>query len=433
VALSANLSFSAAASSSGFASFTRAAEESLSSSSDEESEWGEDEWPSDHPLPLPLYGCERPELSFSTLEEYEALRVLVTDTLEEATRALPYDSVSNFFQFAQEYLAEEADYSSLREFFRDYDLPVLQGRNTCVGLVADLLSRLSVLEQQYPGIKDSLYMVSCEEWVENVDWYCSGSSPPLGSCEKEHVMLCGRIKIEGRRGVILMDPGYHVALPITVMEDGQYPQSQPYRAVNGPTHKTYSYKFHEKNPMYVEWDATKEGKTITSVVFVHKPFLTGLDVAERRNLAWPLKILTSRFANGDIRSGLYFPVKKGCQVTFFVNSDSGESSKIKIPISYFRNTSKNWYGDSDRYYKNESSCQPLIFYENQNINQIEESKHFESKEEWDEIITKVALEVQRPNEIGMVLNNVSYFLENDGFVEQVLQLNAEINEFSDMN
>ena len=59
-----------------------------------------------------------------------------------------------------EYQKERHDYSALAEFFRDYDLPVLSGRNTCVGLCTELLSKLAALETTYPGIKDSIYPVS---------------------------------------------------------------------------------------------------------------------------------------------------------------------------------------------------------------------------------------------------------------------------------
>ena len=64
------------------------------------------------------------------------------------------------FSFCLKYRSERDEYDSLAEFFRDYDIPVLSGRNTCVGLSSDLLSRLSELESKYPGFKDSVFPVS---------------------------------------------------------------------------------------------------------------------------------------------------------------------------------------------------------------------------------------------------------------------------------
>jgi len=58
-----------------------------------------------------------------------------------------------------QYQRERDEYANLAEFFRDYDLPVLEGRNTCVGLSSDLLTRLSDLESVYQGLKDSVFQV----------------------------------------------------------------------------------------------------------------------------------------------------------------------------------------------------------------------------------------------------------------------------------
>jgi len=423
VAPSGSCSYRADASCSGFASLSpyRGAD-SLTDSSDTESEWGEDEWPLEHPLPLPLYGCARPGLSFPTVRHYEVFTDLLADILRDALKALPYDSVSSFFQFAQEFLAERHLYSSLREFFRSYDLPVLQGRNTCVGLAGDLLSRLSGLEDRYPGVKDCLYMVSCEEIIEDVATYCSGSSPPLGSCEKEHIMICGRVTVSGRGGVVLMDPGYHVAVPITIMEDSAYPHSPPYKA--GAT-KVFSYRFHEANPLFVEWEVDKgDGKVHTNVVFIDKPFLTGLDHAERRNLVWPVKILANRSRDGVLTSGFYFSMKKleDCEVTFFLNDASGQNTKVKIPISYFRSNPSVWYES-----RTCSLAQPLI------LRGEREGVSGDRNPDWDSIVRTVETEANRPNEISRLLDNVIDFLQTDGFLREFYEIHEEIIEFSDIN
>lgn len=45
------------------------------------------------------------------------------------------------------------------------------------------------------------------------------------SLEKEHVLLALTFEIDGRNGVLLCDPGYHVGRVITVMCDGVYPHT----------------------------------------------------------------------------------------------------------------------------------------------------------------------------------------------------------------
>lgn len=43
--------------------------------------------------------------------------------------------------------------------------------------------------------------------------------------EKEHCLMCMRFEFNGRSGVLLCDPGYHVARVVTVMDDRAYPHT----------------------------------------------------------------------------------------------------------------------------------------------------------------------------------------------------------------
>lgn len=45
------------------------------------------------------------------------------------------------------------------------------------------------------------------------------------SLEKEHVLLAMKVEVDGRSGVLLCDPGYHVGRVVTVMGDGVYPHT----------------------------------------------------------------------------------------------------------------------------------------------------------------------------------------------------------------
>lgn len=63
---------------------------------DDDSDWGEDEWPLERPLPLPEWGCERPDLKFSSLQHYYGFVARATRVLHVALDNHCYDSFSNF-------------------------------------------------------------------------------------------------------------------------------------------------------------------------------------------------------------------------------------------------------------------------------------------------------------------------------------------------
>ncbi|XP_063854031.1 LOW QUALITY PROTEIN: uncharacterized protein LOC135096460 [Scylla paramamosain] len=300
---------------------------------------------------------------------------------------------------------------------------MISGRHTCVGLTCLLQTCLAALEDAYPGLKDATYKVGCEEEVDNIEWFCSGSVPP-DTCEMEHVLLCIRVRLCGRAGVMLLDPGYHVGEVVTVMEDGRAPTTGFVQggATSG-VQRWYRYRAWGGNAAFVTWEVVtrrgggggggcevfsaesedgrtgsekvkagsergggggggdseekqgkintnegtkqggdedkkntaehdqhkqdtrekekrdkengkgdpeppppppphQEGQTEskhTSIIFVGLPFLSPLEVAERRNIAYPIKSLVGRDSTGALTSGLYFPVTHvaSAKVTLF--------------------------------------------------------------------------------------------------------------------
>ena len=60
--------------------------------------------------------------------------------------------------------------------------------------------------------------------IEDVEGYVR-EEPCQTSVEKEHVLVALRVEVAGRPGVLLLDPGYHVARVVTVMSDGLYPNT----------------------------------------------------------------------------------------------------------------------------------------------------------------------------------------------------------------
>lgn len=92
---------------------------------------------------------------------------------------------------------------------------------TCVGLALELLRRLTVLDR---GLTRFAYIASCEELVEQIPLYTK-YEPSKITTEKEHVLVALKFRVGSRNGVLLLDPGYHIARVITVMEDSKYPHT----------------------------------------------------------------------------------------------------------------------------------------------------------------------------------------------------------------
>jgi len=384
-------------------------------SGDDEGEWSEREWPANQPLPVPLYGLERPRLALASPGLLQRLQEAAAALLQEGLSSDPYDSLTTFFQFCKEYHEYGSEYSSLYDFFRDYNLPIMDGRNTCVGLVHDLRVKLTALENKFPGVSDSMFPVSCDEKIKHPETYCSGSYPPYESCDKEHLFLCISFELGQRRGVMLMDPGYHVSVPIIVMEDGCYPHSPPYQARIGHQIKTYTYKFHEGNSSFVEWNVRKGDMYRTNLVFVNRPFLSGMDNAERRNLVYPVKTVTNREENGDIKSGLYLSLKlkEELQVVFLFGKEDGSLDKVRVPLDYFSSSPSVQLDSSITLGRNDYS---------------------ENSLEWDAIIQHVGDDAGRADEILRVLAFLSdFFHMYPKLMPEIREINEKVIRFSEMN
>ncbi|XP_063829713.1 uncharacterized protein LOC135079015 [Ostrinia nubilalis] len=150
------------------------------------------------------------------------------------------------------------------------------------------------------------------------------------------------VRLAGRAGLLLADPGYHVPRVVTVMADRAYPHTGWFTQSDEPTcRKEYNYVFSPPNSSYVEWQEreTRGGdvKSQTSLVFVARPYLDGVNVTERRNLVYNFKSLLSRDQKGHVIAGLYFPVGargKDAQFTLFFGSGA-DKRKTKYKFSTF--------------------------------------------------------------------------------------------------
>lgn len=231
----------------------------------------------------------------------------------------------------------------LEDFFHGYVPLVTAAHHTCVGLALELCCRLKKLENRFPGLTESLYLVSCEEWIESLPEYVDFGDhldAVADTLEKEHVMLALKINVAGRTGVLLCDPGYHVARVITVMKDKAYPHTGWFiQSEEASVSKEYNYSFSKFNSKYIEWTEreTRNGiqKTQTSLVYVSRPYMTAIDVTERRNLVYDFRSLLSRDTKGHLIAGCYFKIKPGQQeFTVFYQNQTGRE-RVKMNFNMF--------------------------------------------------------------------------------------------------
>lgn len=358
------------------------------------------------PLPLPVWAhYESSALTVSTVEQYEELAGSVELETQHLLREQRYDTVGNFLRFYKDYIASKE--SALDRFYRKYQPLIKHGQYTCVGLGFELLYRLRGLNKRFPGIANGLYLVSCEEMIGDVASYVGGP-PAADSGEKEHVLVCLKIVINGRRGVMLLDPGYHVARVITVMVDKCYPHTGWFTQSDEPNcKKEYNYVLCAEDPDYIEWHEreTRPGafeRTQVALIYVARPYLTAIDVTERRNLVYNFRSLLARDTKGHVTAGIYFPVvldaKNAQTFTIFYQTSSGKK-RIKMSFSSFDKSSK-----------------------------------ISSNAEEAEVIAECARQVGLSKDaLEDLLSSLATVMNDSSFVAQLLAINGKINSLAEDN
>lgn len=187
-------------------------------------------WPLGHPLPLPDWGSSVDEpaketLIFDNVWQYEELNGIVETALQRMLEETHYNTVNLFVDFYRSF--KRTRRSDLRSFFQFYDVPINRRHHMCVSLAFEIIARLV---QMFPQLGQYLYVVSCEEQVADCNDYVQmdeeyGMNSADAGVEKEHVMVAMRFAIGERRGVMILDPGYHVGRAVTVMNDQSYPHT----------------------------------------------------------------------------------------------------------------------------------------------------------------------------------------------------------------
>lgn len=148
---------------------------------------------------------------------------------------------------------------------------------------------------------------------------------------------------------MLLDPGYHVARVITVMEDKLYPHTGWFIQSDEPDcKKEYNYFLCANDPDYIEWHErkTRSGtleRTQVALIYVARPYLTAIDVTERRNLVYNFRSLLARDTKGHVTAGIYFPVvldmNNAQTFSIFYQTNNGKK-RIKMAFNKFCSSPK---------------------------------------------------------------------------------------------
>ncbi|XP_030745368.1 uncharacterized protein LOC115874366 [Sitophilus oryzae] len=272
------------------------------------------------------------------MREFEDLAGDIEMELRNLLEEHNYDTVGNFLELYHNF--KKSHMRSAIEFFHKYTPRITAEHHTCVGLALELRHRLIKLEQNYPDLRKHLYIVSCEETIDSVDEYTAlkdSFDNGLSILEKEHCLLCLKFEINGRNGVLLCDPGYHVARVVTVMADKGYPHTGWFiQSEENNIRKEYNYSLCGLKDTFVQWDerTMKNGvqETFTGIIYVERPYLTAVDVTERRNLTYTFRSLLSRDQKGNLVAGVYFKVKPKIDEFTIFYQDMGKQ-RMKITFS----------------------------------------------------------------------------------------------------
>lgn len=297
---------------------------------------------SDNLLPEPRWGETLPSLEFQSLEELEIFLQVIGIILGENLQHYYYNTIGSFLKFYDDY--KKQGRPPLKEFFLNYQACIMMESLSCVGLSYALIEYIvnSDLSLFYPQLKSCLFLASCEECILDVDNYCSSSPPNKSVAVKEHVLAACKIYVEGREGVIILDPGYHVGIPIVAMKDGLYPHKGWF--VQSETPKSKKEYCYQLKGDYVHWTVreTRNGKEETwcNLIYIKKKFLSYISVSEKRNLVFNFRTLVARDEKQPV-GGFYCNLEGDEKFTLFFKDYLGKRIEIKIPFGYFKGSRNN--------------------------------------------------------------------------------------------
>ncbi|KAK9883615.1 hypothetical protein WA026_001788 [Henosepilachna vigintioctopunctata] len=281
-----------------------------------------------------------------SMGQYHKLNCEIEIFLQKLLQELNYNTVDNMLAFYRAYI--KWGNGNLAKFFKSYSPPISPPNLTCVGLALELWSRMRNLDLAFVDLSEYFFVASCEENIASLSEYLSAREyleAAAYASQKEHVLLCLKIQIGNRRGILLCDPGYHVGRVVTVMQDNAYPHTGWFiQSDENNLRKEYNYQYVPSNEDYIEWTSRTVKDDVvqsseTSLIYVSRAYLTAVDVTERRNVVYNFRSLLSRDRKGNLIAGMYFKVKECCDEFTIFYQDCGKK-RVKMKFSDFDNTKK---------------------------------------------------------------------------------------------
>lgn len=305
-------------------------------------------WTISSMLELPVWKHSLAPLRFDTNEQFDVFCKELQDILRQQMSRYTYNTFGSFVYFCRQFTAARAQQPDLAldHFFASFRARLLPNALSCVGLSMILLEQLRQrLADKYVGLAAALGPVSCEEFVKDVGSYTLHSANAL----KEHVLLAICIQFQGRSGYILLDPGYHVAQPVVVMQDNQYPHSGWFvHSQQGAGQKSFCYQLVANQ--LVTWTVRESVTTFLAdqplqqkpkreycnLIHVKQLFANSVAICEKRSYLYSFKSYVIRNHSGSI-AGFYCYLRTGLITFFYPDEKSGERVQRKYTVDQLLN------------------------------------------------------------------------------------------------
>ncbi len=109
--------------------------------------------------------------------------------------------------------------------------------------------------------------------------------------------------------------------------------------------KEYNYTLCQNDPDYVEWHERKTRpsaleRSQVALIYVARPYLTAIDVTERRNLVYNYRSLLARDFKGHLVAGIYFQATLDQPAFNIFHQTNRAKKRMRIPFSKFYDLNK---------------------------------------------------------------------------------------------
>ncbi|XP_050544861.1 uncharacterized protein LOC126907539 [Daktulosphaira vitifoliae] len=307
-------------------------------------------------------------------------------------KTINYDSVTNFIELYDQY--KKNNHLSFEDFFRKYIPTLNKNANNCVGLALLLIEKLKQFDDRYSGIKNCFYLVSCEINLQSFDKYENTEYPCPWLSVNEHIMVALKIEIDGRVGVLLLDPGYPLDRVITVMNDQEYPNTGHFLSSTNPE-EVYLIEMIMQGK-YLQWSIYDESNLKeTNLIYIGAPYLSPISVTERRNLVFTYRFFFSLSEKGENLSGIFAKIDEHILCLYYIDEDyPKEKQIIKLTPELF------------------SSVNQLNSDIKKTLDRISHHLKISSKELWN------------------ILTKLNHIIEDEQFLDSLCKINNDIQNLN---